>query len=75
MASRIYTSYRATVLMSTIYWLSVGCLAVILAGVAVRVLWLPPTRGEHANYDPEFSVLAMAARIIRESRKQHVDWK
>ena len=57
------------------YWLAVACLVMILTGVAIRVLWLPPTRGEHANYDPEFSVLAMAARIIRESRNQDVDWK
>lgn len=73
----IYRLAYPNVLMSTIYWLSVGCLAAILAGVAIRVLLVPPTSGEHSHYDPEFSVLAMAARIIRESRNQkpHVHWK
>ena len=60
-------------MLPTAYWLAVVGLAVIVVGLAVRLWWLPPTRGEHANYDPEFSVLSMAARIIRESRNPHAD--
>ena len=59
--------------MPTAYWFAVACLAVMVALVAVRVWLIPPTRGEHANYDSAFSVLAMAARIIRESRNRDGD--
>lgn len=48
-------------------WLAIAGLVAVLAGIGVRLLWIPPTRGEHSNYDPAFSVLTMAARIIRES--------
>ena len=53
--------------MPTAYWLAIIGLAVLIAGIAVRVLWIPPVRGEHSQYDPAFSVLTMAARIARES--------
>jgi hypothetical protein len=58
--------------MPPAYWIAVACLVVIVVGTAVRVWLIPPTRGEPANYDPEFSVLAMAARIIREARNPNV---
>lgn len=50
------------------YWLAIVGLTVVSAIAAGRLLWTSrKTRGEHANYDPAFSVLAVAARIVRES--------
>lgn len=53
--------------MPTAYWFAIAGLVVVMAVIAVRVLWIPPVRGEHSHYDPAFSVLTMAARIARES--------
>jgi hypothetical protein len=55
------------VITMSVLWFALAGLSLVLAGIAVRLLWIPPTCGEHSNYDPAFSVLAMAARIVRES--------
>lgn len=50
-----------------VYWLAIAGLILVSTIAGARLWTSRRTRGGHSNYDPAFSVLAVAARMVRES--------